>query len=107
MIVRQASYICEPRNISIEVEFPVNSRHVFISLIVDNIMAKKSAYFIMDFPTKKDAYDHLVEKFCNTFINYTENQLYAHAKEYMPALHAHRNLKKVLRRSGKKIWKRS
>jgi len=106
MILRHVSYICEPRNINIEVHFPVNSRHVIISLIVDNKVAKKTAYFMTDFPTERDTYDYFVEKFCNNFINHTEDQLYMHSKEYMLALNAHRNLKKVLYRTGKKIWER-
>ena len=106
MILRQASYICDPRNMLIEVEFPISSRYVILVLKVDNKIAKTSTYSMLRYPKKHEEYDRFVRIFCNNFLNYTEDDLYKIADEYMPALNAHRNLKKVLNRSGKLIWSR-
>ena len=106
MIIRHVSYICEPRNINIEVDFPVNSRHITIILKVDNKLAQKHYYHISGYPTKKEEYDSYVKRFCISFINFTEDELYQYSENFMPALNAHRNLKKVLHRAGKVIWRR-
>ena len=106
MVLRQANYICDPRNMVIEVDFPIDSRHVIITLKVDNKVAKKSGYMMPIYPKKREEYDFYVKRFCNAFLSYSEDELYRFADEYMPALNAHMNLKKVLTRSGSTIWVR-
>jgi len=106
-IIRKANYVCEPRDITIEVELPVNSRRLFVSLKVGNKLAKKSSFRFEDFPTKEKEYDEYVKRFCTAFLIYTEDDLYDYTDDYMAALNAHRNLKKVSNKLGKLIWKRT
>jgi len=106
-IVRKATYVCEPRDITIEVELPVNSRRLFISLKVGDKIAKKSSFRFEDFPTKEKEYENYVKRFCTAFLLYTEDDLYDYTDNYMAALNAHRNLKKVSNKLGKLIWKRT
>ena len=106
-IIRKANYVCEPRDITIEVELPVNSRRLFVSLKVGNKLAKKSSFRFEDFPTKEKEYDEYVKRFCTAFLIYIEDDLYDYTDDYMAALNAHRNLKKVSNKLGKLIWKRT
>ncbi len=105
-IIRKANYVCEPRDITIEIDLPVNSRRLFISLKVGNKLAKKSSFRFEDFPTKEKEYDEYVKRFCTAFLLYTEDDLYDYTDNYMAALNAYRNLKKVSSKLGKLIWSR-
>jgi hypothetical protein len=106
-IIRYVKYICDPRNITIEVEFPVNSRHFVIKLNVDAKTAKRAVYNVSFFPTQREEIDKIIEKFCDNFLNFKETDLYRIADEYMPALYVHRKLQKVLSKPGNLVWARS
>lgn len=104
--MRHVKYICEPRNINVEVDFPVTSRHVNLSIKVNNKSAYEKQYLLQNYPTKKNEYDLMVAIFCSNFVNLTRDELdyYTGADEYMLALHAHKSLNKVLHKSGNVVW---
>ena len=105
-ILRNANFICAPNNMVIDVEFPISSRNFVITLKVDNTIAMKSRYNTTVFPKKQNDYDDGIVSFCTYFMLLEEDDLYSHAENYMCALNAHRNLKKVLSRSGKTVWEK-
>lgn len=108
MIVRHVKYVCEPRVINVEVDFPVSSRHVILTIKLNNKAAYTRKYLLQDYPTKKNEYDLIVAIFCSNFINFTKDELdyYTTDEEYMLALNAHKNLNKVLHKSGNIVWTR-
>ena len=44
-VLRQVNYICEPRTITIDIEFPVNSRQLIITLKVNDVIAAMPSGF--------------------------------------------------------------
>jgi len=108
LILRHAKYICEPRNITIEAGFPLSSRHIEIEIKIDNKLAYKQYYNTKNYPAKKEDYDQFVKRMCKAFIYFTDDEIsyYTSDDEYMLALNAHRNLKKVLHKSGAVVWVR-
>ena len=106
-ILRNANFVCEPNNMTIDVEFPVNFRGFVVNLKMDNIVAMKTKYRTNDFPTTQDDYNKCIVYFCDRLMSLEEDDLYTHAENYMRALNAYRNLKKVLSRSGKTVWEKS
>tara|TARA_R110000824_G_scaffold3106_2_gene14242 strand:- start:9193 stop:9531 length:339 start_codon:yes stop_codon:yes gene_type:complete len=105
-ILRSVNLLCDPRNMNIEAEFPVDGRYIIVTLIVDGKSAYSSYYNTTNsFPKKEKEYDIFINKFCNRFLSFSENELYGVAENYMTALNAHRNLKKVLSRSGRVVWR--
>jgi hypothetical protein len=106
-ILRKVDYLCNPRNIIIEAECPIDGRYIAVKLVVDGKSAYSSYYTTPNsFPTKQEEYDIFIKIFCKKFLDFSENDLYHFADEYMPALTAHRNLKKVLTRIGRTVWSR-
>lgn len=91
---------------TVEVEFSLK-RSVMISLCIDNVLATKLEFRTAAFPKKERDYYEVIKNFINSFMNLAEDKLYNISESYMPALNIHRNLKKVLTRSGKLIWSRT
>jgi hypothetical protein len=108
VVIRHVKYICEPRNINVEVTFPVNSRHVNLSIKVNDKPAYEKQYLFYSYPTKQNEYDWMIAVFCSNFVNLSHDELELHTDEdkYMLALNAHKFLNKVLYKSGNVVWSR-
>jgi|ETNvirenome_6_85_1030632.scaffolds.fasta_scaffold242317_2 hypothetical protein len=103
-ILRKAKFICEPNNITIHVDFPVDSRSFLLTLKVDDVVAIQTNYKTEIYPKVQDDYNKCVIRFCDRFISIEEDDLYTYAENYMGALNIYRNLKKVFSKLGKTIW---
>ena len=68
MILRHVNYICDPRTMTVEISFPIDSRYVIILLKVDNKVAKSLAYAMSIYPTKREEYDPYIKRFCDNFM---------------------------------------
>tara|TARA_R110000824_G_scaffold235420_1_gene424231 strand:- start:112 stop:468 length:357 start_codon:yes stop_codon:yes gene_type:complete len=109
LILRHVKYICDPRNITIEMIFPLISRHIELELKINDALAFKQYYNTKNYPTKKEDYDQYVKKFCKNFMSFTDDEIdyYTNSNEYMLALNAHKKLNKVLHKSGTVVWTRN
>jgi hypothetical protein len=109
LILRHVKYICEPRNITIEANFPLSSRHLELEIKVNDKLAFKQYYNTKNYPAKKEDYDQFVKRFCKSFMYFTDDEIdyYTSADEYMLALNVHKNLNKVLHKSGVIVWTRA
>ena len=108
VIIRHVKYICEPREINVEVAFPINSRHVDLSIKVNDKPAYEKQYSFHSYPAKPNEYDWMIAIFCSNFVNLSREELDFHIDEdkYMLALNVHKFLNKVLHKSGKVVWSR-
>ena len=104
-LMKKAKFICEPQNVNVETEFNLN-RSVTVSLLLDNVLAVKLDFKTDIFPKKENDYYEIINNFFNSYTSLEESDLYNISTSYMPALNIHRNIKKVLTRSGKMIWNR-
>ena len=94
---------------TVEAKFPLTSTHVEIELKINDKLAFKQVYNTRNYPAKKEDYDKFVKRFCNSFMYFTDDEIgyYTNPDEYMLALNAHKNLNKVLHKSGIVIWARN
>jgi|2_EtaG_2_1085320.scaffolds.fasta_scaffold30754_2 hypothetical protein len=106
-ILRNVNFICEPSNVTIDVEFPPSSRSFILTLKMDNAVAMETSHKTSDFPTTQDDYNDCIVSFCDRFMSLEEDDLYSYANNYMRALSIYRNLKKVLSKTGKTVWEKS
>ena len=109
LILRNVKYICDPRSITIEANFPLSSRYVELLIKINNVPAYNQHYRTNSYPAKKEDYDQYIKRFCTSFMNFTDSEIdyYTNADEYMLALNVHKNLNKVLHKSGVVVWTRN
>ncbi len=104
-IVKKINLICEPNNITVDAEF-VYRRKIIVYLKLDDVLAVKYEIRTDIFPSDESDYYDTIKLFLDSYIKLKEDYLHKISESYMPALNIHRNIKKVMTRSGKLIWTR-
>ena len=105
-VLDSAKFLCEPRNITIEVKYNYTGT-ITINLKLNDKSALSIELRSDIIPKKEEDYHSIIKQFCNMLINLKEDDLYNICEHYMMCLNIHRNLKKVINRSGLTIWSRN
>jgi len=105
-ILDSAKFLCDPRNITIKIKYNYTGATI-ISINLNDKEALSIELHSKAVPKKEEDYYNITKQFCNMFVDLEEDDLYNICEHYMLGLNTHRNLKKVINRSGFVIWSRS
>ena len=99
-------FICEPRDITFKAKYNYNGTAT-ASLSLNEVSAISLEMHTKEVPTSEEDYFAIAQRLCNLFMRLYEDDLYDMCDPYMAGLNIHKNLKKVMTRTGSLIWSKN
>jgi hypothetical protein len=107
--IREAHYICDPRNVSIKVEYlPLRSANR-ITFYIDKVIAFDKIYRAAPSSRKEDMH-RFTQQCCEMFFRDLKEDVFADevpAKDYLRAKYIHKTIRVVYSKAGIVVWRRN
>jgi hypothetical protein len=106
--IREVSYVCNPRNLSVKVEYlPLRAGNQ-ITLYIDNAAAFSKVFRAPPTSRLEDIH-RFVQNYCEMFFRHLNEEDFAAAvpdKDYLRAKYIHQTIRAVYSKMGILVWKR-
>tara|TARA_R110000824_G_scaffold1178_2_gene6326 strand:+ start:4307 stop:4642 length:336 start_codon:yes stop_codon:yes gene_type:complete len=108
-LIKEADYVCEPSNLSIKLRYAPKGGGTKITFYIDNVAALERFYRVNP-STDRGTYDAAVVRLCHRWfesVGLDEFIERLSADEYLKGKYIYTHLRKVLTKSGRKVWEKS
>lgn len=105
-ILDNVKFICEPKDITFKANYNYTGT-ITVSLNLNEVRAVSLELQTKEVPIREKDYFAIARRLCNLFMQLNEDDLYDLCDPYMVGLNIHKNLKKVMTRSGILVWSKN